>query len=420
MVDLESRKIVDMIESREYAEVKEWLQTYPNLHLVSRDGSVTYRNAITDAHPSAIQISDRFHLLKNLTSYGREYLKKELSQKIPIPATDTIADKYLSPASQADKNRTLTLKEKYEEAQQLAMLGYAKTRICKSLNMDIRVFDKLMSATPETLDMRFESNKESIHQEKTQQKMKLVNEVRELWRIGFSKREISRRTGLAFRTISRYLDESFTPIHAAHGKKKSGALSPYMDEINRLVTQGIKSTVIFQCIQEKGYSGSPSNLRHYVADWKKHQKHLYQQGNSAESPKQILERKHVFQLLYHPLEKVKSISQAQFDSLLDNYPCFEKIYALIWSFKTILVTKDDSLLEMWMMQARGLGIREINSFVEGLGRDLEAVKNAVIRPESNGLAEGSVNKLKVIKRIMYGRCSFNLLKNKCLHLQYLN
>jgi transposase len=135
MVDISSHRIVDMIDSRDYVDVKKWLQTYPNLRIISRDGSNTYHNAITDAHPEALQVSDRFHLLKNLTSYAQDYLKKELKQKIAIPVTDAaVSDPRSLPASQADGNRTLTLKEKYDQAQQLAALGYAKTRICKSLN----------------------------------------------------------------------------------------------------------------------------------------------------------------------------------------------------------------------------------------------------------------------------------------------
>ena len=64
MLDILSHRIVDMIGSRDYEHVKEWLESYPNLNVVSRDGSITYRRAISDA--DAVQVSDRFHLLKNL------------------------------------------------------------------------------------------------------------------------------------------------------------------------------------------------------------------------------------------------------------------------------------------------------------------------------------------------------------------
>lgn len=421
MVDICSHRIVDMIDSREYSDVKNWLQTYPNLHIVSRDGSITYHNAIIEAHPEALQISDRFHLLKNLTSYSQDYLKKELKQKIAIPMANAAVPALPSfPASQADKNRLLALKEKYDQAQQLVALGYTKTRICKSLNMDIRAYEKLVSTQQEALDMRFQSKRESAHDEAIQRKMALVNEVRELRQNGFSKREITRRTGLVLQTINRYLDDNYAPVHAACGRKRDGALTPYMEEIDTMAAQGIMSPVILQRIQEKGYTGSSSNLRHYISGWKKHQKHFYHQQTAVLEPKQFLERKHVFQLLYHPIEKLKPINQSQFKALCSNYPNFEKVYIIVRSFKTLLTTKDASLLESWMASVKDLGIRELDSFVEGLKRDLGAVKNAISLPQSNGLVEGSVNKLKVIKRIMYGRCSFDTLKTKTLALEFLH
>ena len=65
MIDIKARQIIDMIETRECEPVTEWLKSYPNLRVISRDGSITYKNAIESAHPKAAQISDRFHLMKN-------------------------------------------------------------------------------------------------------------------------------------------------------------------------------------------------------------------------------------------------------------------------------------------------------------------------------------------------------------------
>ena len=64
-----------------------------------------------------------------------------------------------------------------------------------------------------------------------------------------------------------------------------------------------------------------------------------------------------------------------------------------------------------------MDISEISSYVAGLKNDIAAVRNAITLEFNNGLAEGSVNKLKVIKRIMYGRNSFELLKSKLLRLE---
>ena len=69
MVDIDTHRVIDLIESRDLIDVQDWLGTYPNLLVVSRDGSITYKKAITTSHPMAIQVSDRFHILKNLTNY---------------------------------------------------------------------------------------------------------------------------------------------------------------------------------------------------------------------------------------------------------------------------------------------------------------------------------------------------------------
>jgi len=71
-----------------------------------------------------------------------------------------------------------------------------------------------------------------------------------------------------------------------------------------------------------------------------------------------------------------------------------------------------------MIKAVALGIPELEIFVNGLKQDIDAVMNAISSDFSNGLAEGTVNKIKVIKRIMYGRCRFDLLRSKCLMLDY--
>lgn len=84
MINIENNTIIDMIVSREYEDIVSWLNKYPNIEVFSRDESITYSNAITTSHPNAIQVSDRFHILKNLTSYCKGYLSKYLKNKIYI------------------------------------------------------------------------------------------------------------------------------------------------------------------------------------------------------------------------------------------------------------------------------------------------------------------------------------------------
>ena len=101
----------------------------------------------------------------------------------------------------------------------------------------------------------------------------------------------------------------------------------------------------------------------------------------------------------------------------EQYPNYKKIVECVDSFRKLLKDKNLNELETWIEKAKRLCIKELDSFIKGILRDLDAVKNAIKYEYNNGLAEGSVNKLKVIKRIMYGRNSFELLRNKVLLLE---
>ena len=87
---------------------------------------------------------------------------------------------------------------------------------------------------------------------------------------------------------------------------------------------------------------------------------------------------------------------------------------LVSDFKSLLVGKDENRLEKWIKKAENMQITELDSFLKLIRSDKEAVKNAIRYQYSNGPTEGHNNKIKVIKRQMYGRCKFDLrLKILC-------
>jgi transposase len=71
-------------------------------------------------------------------------------------------------------------------------------------------------------------------------------------------------------------------------------------------------------------------------------------------------------------------------------------------------------LDQWLESAKTLGSPDVDSYVNGITRDLETVKNAILYSHDDGLAEGGVNKIKRIKHTMYGRASFDTLRTKVL------
>ena len=86
-------------------------------------------------------------------------------------------------------------------------------------------------------------------------------------------------------------------------------------------------------------------------------------------------------------------------------------------FKQTVSGKKESELDKWLEETESQEMDELSSFTNGIRRDIAAVKNAILLDYNNGLAEGSVNERKVVKRIMYGRNSFELLKGKLLRLE---
>ena len=138
-----------------------------NLQVVSRDGSITYKKAITLAHPKAIQVSDRFHILKNLTSYCKDYLMKYLKPKVII---DVVKMESSNVTTSIIQNKKVTLEEKIMKAIQLLHDGISKSQICKQLNMDIRVFNKLLAMNDNERSFYLKSPLQISHEGKVAKK----------------------------------------------------------------------------------------------------------------------------------------------------------------------------------------------------------------------------------------------------------
>ena len=89
-------------------------------------------------------------------------------------------------------------------------------------------------------------------------------------------------------------------------------------------------------------------------------------------------------------------------------------------FSAVLRNKDANALQPWMDRANAAGLPAIKSFCDGLSRDRAAVMAAISLTWSNGQVEGQVHRLKLIKRQMYGRASFKLLRSRVLPYMPLN
>ena len=97
------------------------------------------------------------------------------------------------------------------------------------------------------------------------------------------------------------------------------------------------------------------------------------------------------------------------------HPEVDHTYELVQQFTQMLRTRTGGLLDTWLENVRESSIRELQGFVTGVERDKKAVKAGLTLQESNGIVEGKVNKLKLVKRMGYGRAAFPLLRQRVLH-----
>lgn len=408
MIDIENRNIVDMIHSREFEDVVNWLRAYPNLKLVSRDGSVTYSGAIKEAHPNSIQISDRFHLLKNLTDYCKKYITKTVSIKVKIGQSVNNEGEIKNPYITKSKNNRIT------QAKDLYTQGLTTHQISKSLKMDIRTVEKYVNLQIDESNFQDKDAPLKRHEESVSKKEQNIATVCKLYKEGYGIRAISRETGLARNTIKRYLDPEVSAVQGAYGTTRVSPLTPFHSIIDELILKSFTFKKIEDYIRNRGYTGSASAIRMYTT----RKRRLENQAlGTSTSKDELVERQHLIKLLYRPIEKVKEITLNKLEAVIEKYPILSQILELVKSFKEILFNKNPNNLDNWIEKAALLGIPELNSYIKGINRDIDGVKNSIIYDYSNGLAEGSVNKIKVIKRIMYGRCSFETLREKVLRLE---
>lgn len=96
-------------------------------------------------------------------------------------------------------------------------------------------------------------------------------------------------------------------------------------------------------------------------------------------------------------------------------PTANLVYELVQDFMNMLRHRQGERLDDWLRAVRDSHIKELLSFVRGIERDKAAVLAGLTLPHSNGIVEGKVNKLKLIKRMGYGRAGFPLLRQRVLH-----
>src|SRR5665213_582743 len=362
LVDLEQHTPIDLLPERSAESLAAWLRLHPGTEIISRDRASLYAEGAARGAPQAIQVADRFHLLCNLTSAVERVLEQKRTalakSEVVLPAPEPL---------QADR----------------------------------------AAAIP--------TRTEEMKERRRQKRLARYNEVITLSRDGMSQQGISRTLHIGRKTVRRFLRAGQFPERAI-ARRKPARVNAFKDFLNRRWAEGChNATQLWHEIQAEGYAGGRSMVACFVAALRTHENKCFRRTVHARphkakppSPRQAA------MLLARPPEKLKSDEQQLLAQLTAACPEVSTLHALTQGFANVFRSKKSDALQNWLAEATASGLPEINRFCDGLLRDASAVTAAVILPWSNGQVEGQIHRLKLVKRQMYGRAQFKLLRCRVL------
>ncbi|GEM_PF-1072627 len=233
-------------------------------------------------------------------------------------------------------------------------------------------------------------------------------EVKRLAKEGYSNRKIGRMLGLHRETVGIYKRVDRVPVR---GGIKSYTAAPYEKSILQKWNQGCHSAKeIFHEIKGLGYTESIASVCRYLF-------HLGMQPGIEEQPQlqpRRLTARQAAWLITLPEEKLDSYQKRYRFALCEKSSGIREASDLANGFIRILKKQKTDQLSDWIQKAHKCSVSKIRYFAKGLENDFSAVQAAVSYDWSNGQLEGQVNRLKTIKRMMYGRAKFDLLQKRVL------
>jgi transposase len=228
--------------------------------------------------------------------------------------------------------------------------------------------------------------------------------VHELLDQGVGLLECSRRLGWALNTVKRYARAATAEQLQRPPRYGRTLVDPYRKHLRRRLAgdPGVAVTRLLEEIRELGYTGSANLLVRYLNQGRARAEH------EAPPPRRL-----VGWIMSRPAELLAH-ERSHLDELLAGCPPLAVLADHVRTFADLLTTRRGADLEDWMTAVESSDLPALHAFVRGLRKDLHAVVAGLSLPYSNGPIEGTNTKFKLLKRQMYGRAGFALLRQRIL------
>jgi transposase len=357
LVDVETRRPIDILDERSAESFAAWLAERPGAELICRDRAGVYADGAARGAPDAVQVADRWHLWHNL---GEAVERAVARYREHLPAA-AVAQAQPPPGATGPEPGP----------------PHAVSRSGR-------------------LAGRTRSRHDSVHQ---------------MLADGRSIREIAAELGLSRNTVRRFARAGSPEellVNDGTGRRAS-ILDEHEAYLRERWNAGCTNAAqLWQEIRGRGYPGSVTHVRQHLA--------RYRRSTPAPTPAPVPPKvKAVTGWIMTRPDKLAAADKASLDAILAASPELAAVAGSVRSFAEIMSERRGrTLIEPWMTAATATGEPALRSFVTGLRADQDAVTNGLSLRWSSGAVEGHVNRIKMLKRQMYGRASPDLLRRRIL------
>ena len=378
LVDLERRKVVDLLPECSQEGLADWLRRHPGVEVATRDRSRIYREGIAKGAPDAAQVADRWHLLRSLALGLEEFLLRKRSAlgKAAAPRKDE------------------------EEGRLPGSIGGG------------------VSTPPVRLGRPYGSV-EGPAQKRHDRLVERWREIRRLHLAGALVKDIAEWVGTSQSTVYRHRELAEPPPRPPY-KRRASVLDPYLPYVLGRWNGGCRSAKVLHAeIREMGYRHSVDTVNRLLSSFR-HTEGLGEKLPHAPKAKRgsiagaSPTAKNVAALFMRREGMLNEEQKAYLGRLGEADGALADARRLTQDFAKMVRDLEGEKLDGWLEEAEASEASVMKKFATGLKKDLSAVRAGLTEEWSNGPVEGFVNKLKLVKRQGYGRAGLGLLRARML------
>jgi transposase len=374
LVDIGTGDAVDLLPDREAATLESWLKAHPGAQVICRDRAGAYAEGARDGAPDAIQVADRWHLWHNLAEAAEKMVTRHRGCLKDQPAGGDTA------GPDAPGIASLPQPQAPEQAEAAQVVLDGSLDACGRERRLVTRTRERHAAIRERLDA------------------------------GQSLAAICRALNLDRKTAQRFARAASVDELLVSAMNRESKLDPFKHYICQRWNEGITDAAALHAeLRQRGWAGSVRTVRRYVAPFR-------QLAAAPDPGPAVPKTRQITRWLLTRPDRLRPEEQEQLSQITGRCPHIQALAGHVSSFAEMMTGRTGIRdLEPWLTAAEAdEGQPDLRSLAAGIRNDHQAVTNGLTLPHSSGKVEGTVNKIKMIKRQMYGRASFDLLRKRVI------